>query len=72
MEHRNKKTNSWILKVKNQIKKRIQFIVQNSKHGKENKSSETKIHPPEQNKKSRIQTNKTFCKKMSKNFWDCI
>ena len=67
------KTNSWFLKAKNQILKweQIHFIVQYSRHKKDNESSQTKIHPPERNKKgkkNRIQTYKTFCKKMFNKF----
>ena len=47
--NRNKKTNSWFLKVKNQ-EKRIHFIVQQARHRKVNESSKTKIYPPEQEK----------------------
>ena len=55
----------WKLKIKFKKWKRIHFIVQHSRHSKDNESSETKIHPPERNKKGkiRIQTCKTFCKK---------
>ena len=43
------------MKLKNQ-EKRIHFVVvQHSRHRKDNKSSEIKIHPPKQNKKKKKQ-----------------
>ena len=51
--------------------KGIHFIVQHSRHRKDNESSEKKIHPPEQNKKNKKQNSNirkigTFCKKKVK------
>ena len=58
------------LKVKNQIKnqeKRRYFIVQHFRQNKDNESSGTTIHPPEQSIKQKAEfkhtKNGTFCKK---------
>ena len=48
------------------MKKTEYISLFNIQDRKDNESSETKIHPPEQNKKSRIQTYESFCKKMVK------
>ena len=57
------------IKLKNQ-EERIHFIVQQSRHRKDNASSETNIYFSEQSKKKRINSNKqnieTFAKKMVK------
>ena len=74
-EHRNKKTFLIFEKINLKIQeKRIHFIVQHSRHRKDNKSSDTKIYPPEENKKigkSRIhkhETLKHFAKNGQKTF----
>ena len=75
-EHRNKKAflfKKLKIKLKNQ-EKQIQFTAQHSRTRKDNWSSDTKIYPPEENKKigkSRTQKYKTlkhFAKKNYQNF----
>ena len=65
------------MKVENQFEKkkqekRIHFIVQHSRHRKDNKVPKTKIYPPDENKKignnkiHKCETLKHFAKKMVK------
>ena len=48
------------------MKKNEYISLFNNQNRKDNESSETKIHPLEQNKKSRIQTYESFYKKLVK------
>ena len=70
--HSNHKSNSWFLKVKNQIKnneeKRTRFIVKHSSHSKDKDSSAW----TEKKQKAEIKNTKHFAKKCSTNFWNHV